>query len=595
MDEIRKAAGWRAHVEAAVREFAGESADVKEKLCRDIGARWEAEAEAKARELFAGAEAMRLREEAEERWRAKQAKKIYSATQPADVEATKTQPAQPAQERASKTPGLVAIDGAPLVRRRREWWKEGRVSQLSSSVSQLSSVPQLASSVPHAPPDDELKPELVREVGKLVQLRVKEQAKPVFEDVLDEPKPTSLLPLTGVAADIQERFLETSMWPGPLMSVAAGTMVPATLLAGKVIGPTGARGLLTTLYLILLAGTGAGKEEVLALVKECLGKVAASLIGPNRFKSGPGIIKHLMDMAPNPSVCCAVQDEFGKFLQKLADPRSSSSEQDAMDRLRELIGLQPGTPYITPAGASERSVVLEEVALLLLGAGVEDDFFAACGESWLVNGSLNRFVVLNEKPRPPRNKNPSVAPFPKALVENLQKLYQIKPMRLEWGSPGARDIYEAEADRVEKLEEGPELQLCVRGPEQIVKFASVYAGARFARVITREDMEIAWKIVKEHSQPAFWAGMEQAAERKVLSHAEILRQLEYRLRTKWPGYASLAQLKRSFRHNKSKARALDEALQDALASGLLTFIPELGTEGRSLEKVYKLTDYKPTS
>jgi putative DNA primase/helicase len=97
--------------------------------------------------------------EAEERWRAEQAA------------------AERETQAAAKTPALVVVDGAPLVRRRREWWKEGRehASQLSSSVSQLSSVP-LAS--------PELKPELVREVGKLVQLRVMEQTKaePEFEE-----------------------------------------------------------------------------------------------------------------------------------------------------------------------------------------------------------------------------------------------------------------------------------------------------------------------------------------------------------------------------------------------------------------------------
>src|SRR6516162_9215513 len=107
------------------------------------------------------------------------------------------------------------------------------------------------------------------------------------------------------------------------------------------------KGCSTHLYLNLLAGTGYGKQPVIDITKDCL--LALQLqkyIGPNRFKSGPGLIRWV----ESNKVTLCVQDEFGALMAKLGNPRAADYELEISEHMRELWGLQPGSMYNTNFG-----------------------------------------------------------------------------------------------------------------------------------------------------------------------------------------------------------------------------------------------------
>ena len=77
------------------------------------------------------------------------------------------------------------------------------------------------------------------------------------------------------------------------MSLAVGLMVPTVLVSGNVTGPSGRpKGCALQQTVVVLAPTSSGKQWAIDFVKECLNKIGATkLLGPNRFKSGAGLVR----------------------------------------------------------------------------------------------------------------------------------------------------------------------------------------------------------------------------------------------------------------------------------------------------------------
>src|SRR5262249_23196388 len=184
--------------------------------------------------------------------------------------------------------------------------------------------------------------------------------------------------------------------------------------------------------------------------------------------------------------------------------------------------INPGTVYNTSAGASEDSVMLENVYLNLLALGVRDEFYAACRNIQIANGLLNRKIIVEEPGMPPDNDNPSTEAFPQGLIDNLNKLFMLRPARLAWDS-GAREIFEEAKRRVREIPDGDQRKLVARDPEKLVRLSNTFASARFSTVgIQRADMELALKLVTA-SGVFFQKGLEDAAAKRSIDHQQLLR------------------------------------------------------------------------
>jgi hypothetical protein len=443
--------------------------------------------------------------------------------------------------------------------------------------------PSLAAKPELAKPEAAGLAAIVEEIAKKAGAG-KAEAKPeMAESEGEEEEPEAVRPvgplwLPGVCGEIQDYYLATSMTPSPIMSLAPAVMIPAVLISGKIIGPSGPKGCSPHLYTVLIAPTTSGKQHVIDVSKECLKACGAEkLIGTSRFKSGPGVIHHITDQP----ISLCVMDEYGPFLAKLGDPKSLGCERDIADRIKELWSLNPGSIYNTPVGAAgASSEALEGVLLSILGLGVRDEFYAACQDIQIANGLLNRKLIIEEPNDPPDNFNPSTKKLPWSLMDNLVKLQNLRPKRLEWDA-GAREIFE-EAKRELRREDEQQRRLWARGPEMMVRLATGIASARFSRSgIERSDMEIADVLVKR-SAKFFEKGIEDAQSRKEMRHAELVREIERRVRNKFGGQASRAEIGRTFKNNKTHKDAVTNALADMVDSGTFEEV-KIQTGGR--EKV----------
>jgi hypothetical protein len=414
-----------------------------------------------------------------------------------------------------------------------------------------------------------------------------EEHKPAVAKVWAEPAPEkpalkSALWLPGVAGDIQGYYLETAMYPSEILSVGPALMVPAALISGKIIGPTGRNGCPTHGTTVALGPSGVGKQDLIDLTKMFLRKIgAAKLIGPNRFKSGTALINYVKR---NSTALC-VQDEFGSWLaNKVCCEDALTCEREISDRMREFWGLQPGSVYNSPegAGSGDQSETIEGICFSVLGFGVKEDFFAACKASDVVNGFLNRMLLLLEEDLPEENPNASGADIPYKLFEALTKLSNARPAKLEFAE-GAREIWE-ERKRVVRAETDPvQRTLWARGPEQMVRMATTFAASRFDRTISRSDMKLAHELVCRSAR-TFEVGIEDAQAVKAMRHHELVQEVVRRLRKQ--GDMTQSQLERSFRHNKTHKDALGNAIGDLEQSGTIKqFRVETGGRPKQVYRV----------
>jgi hypothetical protein len=417
-----------------------------------------------------------------------------------------------------------------------------------------------------------------------------EEPEPEQEAPTEEPQPTpnSLADLTlpGVAGEVQDYFLRSTMHPSRIMSIAVGLMVPTTLVCGSVIGPSGPKGCALHQNVIFLGPTRVGKQRAIDTTKECVcaaDETARQLLGPNRFKSGPALVRWVSEHR----VSLCIQDEFGKLLAKFSDPRSNPCEREINDRMREFAALGPGSIYNSPHGASkvDDSVAIVDARLNILGFGVPQEFYDACKATDIDNGFLNRLTVLNEPNQPRTITDLEPIEIDPRLKIRLEALFKLKPRKLDW-TPAAKEIWVAEEERIWRSDERVQ-NLLGRTPAKIASIATTFATSRFAKLVERSDMELAQLILHE-SERTFKIGIEEAEKKRKLDHAaiklEIIRRLKANFRNPETGHyeASEYEIKRSFRHNSTHKKAVPDAIQDLTDSGTLTK-HVIKTLGRSKE------------
>jgi hypothetical protein len=402
-----------------------------------------------------------------------------------------------------------------------------------------------------------------------------------------KPEPVALA-LPGIAGEVQQYFLRTAMQPSETMSLAVGLMVPTTLVMGKVIGPSGPKGTALHQTMTVLVPTSGGKQHGIDTVKDCVSAAGAQkLLGPNRFKSGAGLVRYMKENR----VALCVQDEFGLLLAKLGSGKANQSEIEINERMREFWSLGPGSIYNSPVGASkgDDSETVVDARLAILGFGNRDEFFDACKGIDVINGFLNRIVVLEERALlRPRAIERIELPF--RLKEALCKLAAIKAHQLDW-TAAAREIHEAEKDRVFSQTDERKLKLWSRTPEKIIRAASAIAASRFVTKVERTDMEVSQAMMQMADQ-VIKLGMDDADAKRGLDHAEMKLEIARRLGADFPNAeASIPEIARSFRHNTKRGSALIEALRDMVAGGIITPLIRVKTGGRDKE-VHRLIDWE---
>jgi hypothetical protein len=376
----------------------------------------------------------------------------------------------------------------------------------------------------------------------------------------------------GLLGEIASYFVESAMYPSQTFGIAVGLSVIGTLIGRRIAGPSGPQGTGTHLYQVVIGPTGSGKEHVRTAGKMLMTAAAAgALIGPGRFKSGAGIIKHLQK---KPISLCFM-DELGAYFARLGDPKASIYEREATEILREIWGLSWGR-YDSPQGAYDNSEAIWCPALSLLGMSTPRELYRACKSRDVANGFLNRWMFAEEKVAPPcRKVSEGTLEIGKELRQGLAKLYQPisvldqtgKPaFRMSWG-PGAEEIYDAIREDVEQETDERRRELSWRSPEKTVRVATIVAAGCLDTVVSQEHMDWARDFVLK-SDHTLIAGVNEYMEEEKLEFSELCREIIRRIRREG-GAMTRRELGRSFQNNVRFKRDIEAALEQLVETDQL--------------------------
>lgn len=259
-----------------------------------------------------------------------------------------------------------------------------------------------------------------------------------------EELPAHLTRVPGLVGDLAGWICDMARRPQPGLALGAALTVVGTLAGRKYSTPTESG---THLYILGIARSAAGKDHGLAMVQRLLDAAGfPQYIGNNSFMSQQALYN---TVAMEPIRLCPM-DEFGSFIRRINARGASGHEAEINSVLRQLWGssfkLMP-----VPSWATRSSTPIQSPAFSIFAASTPEEFFAALTGADLINGFLNRFLLISTRVRPPE-RDPKVSGAPPAkLVYGMKKVQIRDPLVaasakdpiviVPWDSPAAKQVY----------------------------------------------------------------------------------------------------------------------------------------------------------
>lgn len=228
----------------------------------------------------------------------------------------------------------------------------------------------------------------------------------------------------GLVGEVAQYIMDQAPRPVPEIALAGAVGFLAGI-AGRSYNVSGT-GL--NQYILLLAGTGTGKDAIASGTSKLLVAIQRSVPaamdfrGPGELVSAPGLMKWLVT---KPSIFC-VLGEFGKSLKAMSEPRASASLvglQKIILQLYSKSGHGETLDSIAYSDAMKNTPITHSPSLTIIGETVPEAFYESLDERLIADGLLPRFMVFEYLgKRVERNKLSSTAKPPDELIRKLAAL-----------------------------------------------------------------------------------------------------------------------------------------------------------------------------
>ena len=228
----------------------------------------------------------------------------------------------------------------------------------------------------------------------------KNQAAPTYiskNRVIKEP--SGLYSPPGIIKDIYEYSEQIAQISQPALSLQSALGV-GSVAAGRMYKSD--MNNFSSLYFMCIAKSGQGKENTKTVIESVLDNSGHMDLMAGDGYTSSGAVYSLLRHKPTH---ITVMDEFGKRLESIAKS-SNSNKEDALQALMEAWGRCHGT--IRPDNyslmnmsskqqqeAMDRSTI--KPAITLMGMSVPKNFYGALSTGRIVDGFLNRFIVVESK------------------------------------------------------------------------------------------------------------------------------------------------------------------------------------------------------
>lgn len=230
----------------------------------------------------------------------------------------------------------------------------------------------------------------------------------------------------GLVGEIAQYIYQSSNRPVPHVSLAAAIALVAGI-CGRAYNIS-AQGL--NHYIILVAGTGRGKEDAARGIDRLMSSVRAIVPtadrfeGPGTFASGQGLIRCL-DESP---CFVSVMGEVGITLQKITRKDANPADVAFKIALLDLYSKSGFQSTLKPSAYSDReknTKLIQAPNVTILGEGSTATFFKSMEIDNIADGLIPRFTILHyDGERVPRNKT-AFAPPHSSLVDSLAMLCSV--------------------------------------------------------------------------------------------------------------------------------------------------------------------------
>ena len=226
------------------------------------------------------------------------------------------------------------------------------------------------------------------------------------------------LQVHGLVGEIADWITSTAVRPQPVLSLAAALAFVGMLKGHRVCGTTDLR---TNLLVLSLCPSTGGKDHpqncLKRLIREC--ELELNLVGEPA--SGAGFLRSINDSG---RVALWVKDELGRYIGKINGKNAGGWEREVMDYMIQLFScannLFKGKEYADKK--NNPTLNLYHPHFCCIGSTVEEKLRDACSSAEVLDGFLNRWVVMATKIRPKRRKDVRFSPPPQAIVDKIKAL-----------------------------------------------------------------------------------------------------------------------------------------------------------------------------
>lgn len=256
--------------------------------------------------------------------------------------------------------------------------------------------------------------------------RKNQQAPAYIKSTHSITEPTNLYSPPGVLKDIYDYSENIAKISQPAISMQAALSV-GSVAAGRMYRTD--MNNFSSLFFMCIAKSGQGKENVKTVVESILDKADHSELMAGDGYTSSGAIYSLLRYKPTH---ITVMDEFGKRLESISKA-SNSNKEDALQVLMETWGrchgvLRPDNYSMMTLNQKQQKEAMDrstiKPAITLVGMSVPKNFYGALSTGRIVDGFLNRFIVVESHvPRSVGRMIPYVEP-PKAVYDWVTDIRQ---------------------------------------------------------------------------------------------------------------------------------------------------------------------------
>jgi hypothetical protein len=236
----------------------------------------------------------------------------------------------------------------------------------------------------------------VAERMKEIQILDKEEKDEEFISDEDNPVAVNWHRPSGLLGDIAEYIWAQSIRPNIEISVA-GAITFMAGLAGRSFNTITGTGL--NQYIVLLAGTGQGKEAAARGISRLYSAVLKQVpdvirfMGPSEIASSQALLKYFAD-----SNCFwSHKDEFGLWLQKLNHKHASPYDRQLKSLLLALYNKSGHGEMLAGSIYSDKknnAPMVKAPSLTLYGESTPQEFYKAVDETTINDGFIPRLTVI---------------------------------------------------------------------------------------------------------------------------------------------------------------------------------------------------------